>query len=159
MNKIILLLFLLCLNLFAENIIVGKNDRVDLPLLKLENLKAKIDTGAKTSSLHCSYIEQIDENTVIFEVLDETHKKYRKKRFSMPIVRIATVRSSNGTVENRYVIATDLIIFNKKFNTEFTLRNRAKMNYPILLGREFLQKGFIVDVREKDISFSRKLMK
>ena len=69
------------------------------------------------------------------------------------------MRSSNGIVEKRYVISTNVFIFNKVFDTEFTLSNRIKMNYPILLGREFLQKGFLVDVRESNISFSQKLLK
>ncbi len=159
MHRFVLVLLFFIQSLIAETTIIGKSDRVDLPILKFENLKAKIDTGAKTSSLHCSYIEQINESTVVFEVLDKTHKKYRKKRYSLPIIRIATVRSSNGIVEKRYVISTNVFIFNKVFDTEFTLSNRIKMNYPILLGREFLQKSFLVDVRESNISFSQKLLK
>ena len=159
MFKFILISFIFIQSLIAENIVIGKYDRVDLPILKLKNLKAKIDTGAKTSSLHCSFIKDIDENTVVFEVLDKSHKKYKEKRYSMPIERIATVRSLNGIVENRYVISTKMIIFDKSFDVEFTLRNRKQMNYPILLGREFLKNEFLVDVREKDISFSSKLIK
>ena len=152
---IITILFFLQ-NLVGQDLIIGKYDRLDLPVLKLKNLRAKIDTGAKTSSLHCSFIEQIDENTVVFEVLDETHEKYKEKRYSMPIKRIASVRSSNGIIEKRFVISTKVVIFNKSYDTEFTLRNRKKMNYPILLGREFLKQGFLVDVREDYISFSQK---
>lgn len=159
MFKFLLLMAFSICNLLANDLIIGKYDRVDLPKLKLENLKAKIDTGAKTSSLHCSYIKQIDENTVTFEVLDDTHKKYRKKIYSMPIKRIAKVRSSNGIVETRFVISTEVIIFNKSYLTEFTLRNRKKMNYPILLGRELLKKNFLVDVRKEYLSYSRKALK
>lgn len=160
MYKLVLvfLSFIFCLQtLFAKDLVIGKYERIDLPILKLKALRAKIDTGAKTSSLHCSYIKQIDDNTVVFEVLDETHKKYRKKRYSMPIERIAVVRSSNGIVENRFVISTKVIVFDKVYDAEFTLRNRKKMNYPILLGREFLKKGFLVDVRKEYLSSKNKL--
>lgn len=159
MNKLLVSLIplLFCLqSLFAQDFVIGKFDRIDLPALNLKNLKAKIDTGAKTSSLHCSYIKQLDENLVEFEVLDETHKKYKETKFTMPIQRVASVRSSNGIVEKRFVISTKVIIFGKSYETEFTLRNRIKMNYPILLGREFLKQGFLVDVRKEFISYSAK---
>jgi hypothetical protein len=146
-------------SLLAQDFVIGKFDRLDLPKLNLKNLGAKIDTGAKTSSLHCSYIKQIDQKNVTFEVLDETHKKYKDKRYTMPIKRIASVRSSNGIVEKRFVISTKVVIFKKSYNTEFTLRNRTKMNYPILLGREFLKQGFLVDVREDYLSYSQKKSK
>ena len=74
----------------------------------------------------------------------------------MPIQRIASVRSSNGIVEKRFVISTKVVIFGRSFDTEFTLRDREKMNYPILLGREFLRQGFLVDVREDYLSYSQK---
>ncbi len=162
MNKLLIVLLISLFSLqglFAQDFVIGKYDRLDLPVLNLKNLRAKIDTGAKTSSLHCSYIKQIDENTVVFEVLDETHKKYTEKRYSMPIERIASVRSSNGIVEQRFVISTKVVIFAKSYDTEFTLRNRTKMNYPILLGREFLKQGFLVDVREDYLSYSQKKLK
>ena len=159
MFKTTFLLLIFISNLFAENIIIGKYDRLDLPELKLENIKAKIDSGAKTSSLHCSYIKQLDEDTVIFEVLDESHKKFRKKRYSMPIQRVAKVRSSNGIIEERFVILLKTLIFSKEFEVEYTLRNRKKMNFPILLGREFLKQNFLIDVNKKYLSYSKKPIK
>lgn len=153
MLRIILIFSFFVSFIYSDDIIIGKYDRIDLPFFNLKNLKAKIDTGAKTSSLHCSYINSLDNKYVTFEVLDKNHKKYKNKRYTLPIVRIASVRSSNGIVENRYVISTKVIIFNKSIDTEFTLRDRRKMNYPVLLGREFLQKGFLVDVRKEDLSF------
>lgn len=156
MTKFLLVLFIFVQSLFAQSIIIGKYDRIDLPVLNMENLRSKIDTGAKTSSLHCRYIEEIPGNKVVFDVLDKTHKKYENVKYTMPIKRIATVRSSNGLVENRYVISTKVFIFEKEYEVEFTLRNRKKMDYPILLGREFLKQGFIVDVREEDLSFLEK---
>lgn len=138
--KAILIFFIFLNNLYSNDIIIGKYDRLDLPMLNLKDLRAKIDTGAKTSSLHCIFIESKDNKFVTFDVLDKTHKKYENKRYTLPIVRIAQVKSSNGITEKRYVISTKVIIFNNTYDVEFTLRNRKKMNYPILLGREFLKK-------------------
>lgn len=159
MLKLILIFMIFMQSFLADDLIIGKYDRIDLPLLQLQNLKAKIDTGAKTSSLHCSYIKQSDENTVTFEVLDDTHKKYRKKKYSMPIQRVARVKSSNGSMESRYVILSKVIIFDKIYDVEFTLRNREKMNFPILLGREFLKQGFLVDVNKEYLSYYLKIKK
>ncbi|KAB7881937.1 ATP-dependent zinc protease family protein [Poseidonibacter ostreae] len=162
MNKLVFILVTLLFSfqsLSAKDLLIGKYDRLDLPVLKLKNLRAKIDTGAKTSSLHCSYIKQIDENSVEFDVLDDTHKKYKEKIYTMPIKRVASVRSSNGIVEKRFVISTKVVIFDNTYDVEFTLRNRAKMNYPILLGREFLKQGFLVDVREEYLSYSEEKIK
>lgn len=159
MFKLGLFFLIFLLNSFAQSIIIGKYDRVDLPQLKLENIKAKIDSGAKTSSLHCSYIKQLDEDTVIFEVLDEDHKKYRKKRYALPIQRVARVRSSNGIIEERFVVLLKTVIFYKQFEVEYTLRNRKRMNFPILLGREFLKNGFLIDVNKEYLSYSKKPIK
>ncbi|WP_122893511.1 ATP-dependent zinc protease family protein [Arcobacter peruensis] len=156
MFKFIFFLFISIQFLIANSTVIGKYDRVDLPLLKLKNLRAKVDTGAKTSSLHCMFIKQIEDEKVEFDVLDKSHKKYKDQKYIMPIKRIAKVRSSNGIVEKRYVISTEVIIFNKSYEVEFTLRDRKKMSYPILLGREFLEKDFIVDVRKKNLSFIQK---
>lgn len=155
MLKFLFIIYLFITQVYSHEIIIGKYDRIDLPELNLKKLKAKIDTGAKTSSLHCILIESKDDKYVTFDVLDKTHKKYENKRYTLPIVRIAQVRSSNGIVEKRYVISTKLTIFNNSYDVEFTLRNRKKMNYPILLGREFLENGFLVDVKKEDISFSK----
>ncbi len=92
--KAILIFFIFLNNLYSNDIIIGKYDRLDLPMLNLKDLRAKIDTGAKTSSLHCIFIESKDNKFVTFDVLDKTHKKYENKRYTLPIVRIAQVRSS-----------------------------------------------------------------
>lgn len=142
--------------LFAQDIIIGKYDRVDLLQLELKNIRAKIDSGAKTSSLHCSYIKRLDEHRVIFEVLDDSHKKYKKTKYILPIQRIAKVRSSNGMEEERFVVLIKTIIFNKTYEVEYSLRNRKKMSFPILLGREFLKQGFLIDVNKEYLSYSQK---
>ena len=145
--------------LLADNILIGKYDRVDFPQLELKNIRAKIDSGAKTSSLHCGYIKRLDGNRVIFEVLDNSHKKYKKNRYIFPIKRIAKIRSSNGMQEERFVVLIKTVIFNKVYDVEYSLRNRRKMSFPILLGREFLRQGFLIDVNKQYLSHSQKFKK
>jgi hypothetical protein len=62
------------------------------------------------------------------------------------------VRTSSGKEEKRYVIKTLIKLFGRNIRTEFTLANRRKMSYPILLGRKLLKGRFIIDVAQKDLS-------
>lgn len=155
MNKIMLIL-LISIHIYAQPILIGRLDKIDLPTFNLHDIKAKIDTGAKTSSLHVTYIQQLENGMVSFKVLDTRHPQYKEKIFTLPIKRIANIKSSNGQSEKRYVIETKVKIFQQLYNVEFSLSNRSKMNYPILLGREFLNNGFIVDVQKKDLSYKLK---
>lgn len=59
-------------------------------------------------------------------------------------------------MEERYVITTDILIFNKRIKTEFSLSDRSTMKYPILLGRKLLAKRFVVDVAVTNLSFKNK---
>jgi hypothetical protein len=61
-------------------------------------------------------------------------------------------RNSSGKEERRYVIKTSIRLFGKKIRTEFSLANRRKMRYPLLLGRKLLKNRFIIDVSQKDLS-------
>jgi len=146
----ILYFLLFFLQIVNASIIIGKTDRVDFPKLNLEDIKVKIDTGAKTSALHCSYIKVRENNIVEFKVLNSN------KSFFYPITRVAKIKSSNGFVEKRYIIKTEIVLFNNIYHTEFSLTNRKSMKYPVLLGRSFLKENFLVDVNKEDLSFLEK---
>lgn len=148
MKKVLLILFI-CVNLFAEKIIVGKFERISLKEFELKELRAKIDTGAKTSSIHCSVIMPISNNRVAFVLLDGEHKKFKPKMHTAKISRISDVKSSNGKTQKRYFIKTDITLLDKEYHTEFSLTNRGSMRFPILIGRSLLKEGFLVDVTKK----------
>lgn len=139
------LTFIFLLNISFAHTIIGKSDYIELPVLNIKKIKVKIDTGAKTSSLHAKNIKSKDGKNVIFELYE--------KKYTLPISRLVLVKSSNGISERRYVIKTKIIIFDKLYEIEFTLTNREKMSFPILLGRNFLKKGFLVDVTKENLSF------
>lgn len=141
--KISVLILFFVTNCLAYTII-GKSDFVDLPQFNIKKIEAKIDTGAKTSSLNAKNIKSEDEKNVEFEVLN--------KKYILPISRVAFIKSSNGLVQKRYIIKTTLKIFKKNYFLEFSLANRENMNYPILLGRNFLENGFLVDVNKQNLS-------
>ena len=153
MFKILLLLSFLLSNLFSQELILGKIDKFDLPELNLKSVKAKIDTGAKTSSLHCMTIKPTKDGYIKFIVLDENNKKFTGQYITKKITRIANVKSSNGTVQKRYFIQTPIIIYNKTYNIELSLSFRGSMKFPLLIGRELIKQGFLVDVTKKNLSF------
>lgn len=141
---------------------IGRTDKIDLIELNIENLDCKIDTGADTSSIHCTHIKHIERNGVellSFRVLDPKHKKYEAMTFTSTDFSEKRVRSSNGILEKRFVIKTKVRLFKRIYKINFTLTDRSKMTFPILLGRRFLNKKFLVDVSKKDLSFKQKVKK
>jgi hypothetical protein len=138
---------------------IGRKDKIDLPELGIFDIEAKIDTGAYGCALHCHHIKIIKEegeDVLSFQVLDPSHPEYRDKVFHFKQFNTKKVKSSSGVLEERYTIKTDIIIFNKKYRVIFSLTNRKKMKNPILLGRQFLSKRYVVDVVKKDLSFNQK---
>jgi len=144
----------------GSKIIIGRRDRIDLPELGLRNIRAKIDSGAYGSALHCSQIEVIVKNNKMvlsFVPLDQGYHGFTNKKYYFEHYKDKLVKSSSGESEHRYIIATDTIIFGQTIRTEFSLTDRSQMKYPILLGRKFLRKRFLVDVSQKEVSYKLKL--
>ena len=118
-----------------------------MPDLQLPGVLAKVDTGAKTSSLHAFNIGPSDHGPdwISFSV----HPVQRRRR---PVIRCEAlcverraVTSSNGKSEERPVIQTLMTVGPQTFVTEITLTNRDEMGFRMLLGRQSLNKRFIVD--------------
>ena len=154
MFKTVLFTFILITNIFSQELILGKIDKFDLPDLNLKSVRAKIDTGAKTSSLHCVTIKPTKDGYVKFITLDENNKKFTGDYITKKISRIANVKSSNGTIQTRYFIQTPIVIYNKTYNMELSLSFRGSMKFPLLIGRELIKQDFLVDVTKKDLSFN-----
>lgn len=137
--------------------IIGRLEKVSFPAFKLNNLDAKIDTGAYTSSIHCKKAKEVlidDEPHLQFVLLDNKNGAYNGQLITVKNYSVKTVKSSNGMKENRFAIKSKMKIFNKIYSIELTLSNRKEMKYPILLGRKFLNKKFIVDTT---LSYTSKL--
>jgi len=135
--------------------IIGRKEKIALPEWGLKEVTAKIDTGAYTSSIHCSFLEvkQEDGEEVLYiKVLDPSHKKYKDKLLFIRDFTQKKVRNSFGQEEVRYKVSTKVLMFGEEFEAEFTLTDRSKMRSPILLGRKLLNGRFIVDVQEINLS-------
>lgn len=130
-------------------LIIGRREIVDFPDLKLEGITAKIDTGAFTTALHCHDInvKQVNgESVLCFKLLDPGHSEYsaQEQRFTSYTER--NIKNSFGDYEKRYIIKTFIKLGKRKIKTTISLANRGNMRYPVLIGRKFLGKKFLVDV-------------
>ncbi len=134
---------------------LGRSDRVDLPGLELENIPAKIDTGAYTCSLHCSSNEVVN-GILEFVLLDEEHPEFTGRKYFFKRFNQREIKNSFGEAEMRYVIKTKIKIFDRVIQAEFSLSNRGNLKFPVLLGRKILRTRFVIDVTKKDLSFSMK---
>jgi hypothetical protein len=141
---------------------IGRVDKADFPELSLLDIDIKIDSGAYTSSIHCSNIKEIslDGNPFLkFTLLDPEHEFYNNKEFTFKNYTSKIVKSSNGIAEQRFMIQSTIFIFNESFPIYLTLSERKDMKFPILLGRKFLNKKFIIDTAKKNISHKLKTNK
>lgn len=143
-----------------ERTVIGHNDKIDLPEMKLESIDAKIDTGADSSAIHCHHIEIIKrkgKRVLHFILLDPTHPRYNNRSFYFKEFKQRSIKNSFGVSEKRYIIKTPVVIFGKCFDTEFSLSYRGNLTYPILLGKRFLFRKFVVDVAKTNLSYRRKI--
>ena len=127
--------------------IIGRFEKIRFSEAYEVVVKAKVDTGAKTSSVHVGGIKEteVDGKKVLeFNLLAKRNLKIQKTNFTKRLIK-----SSNGQMQERYVVELPIMFGGKKYKTEFSLSKRKDMNFEVLLGRQFLLKGFIVDVSQK----------
>jgi hypothetical protein len=136
-------------------IVLGRCDRIDLPELGLNDIHAKIDTGAYTSSLHCRKVNVVN-GKLEFILLDEEHPEFTGMKFTFKKFSQREIKNSFGIAEQRYIIKTTIRIFDKIIKAEFSLSDRDTLRYPVLLGRKILRKRFLIDVTKKNLSYSAK---
>ncbi|GAB1855239.1 ATP-dependent zinc protease [Flavobacteriaceae bacterium MHTCC 0001] len=121
--------------------IIGRVDSIDFPKLNLYNVNSKIDTGAYTSAIHCYKVEEKDGVLYCYFTQDNTNQPIIFKEYTL-----TDVKSSNGYKENRFKIKSEVVLFRKSYRINLTLSTRDDMKFPVLIGRQFLNKKFLVDV-------------
>ena len=96
---------------------------------------------------------------VHFTLLDEVHPAYHGKKMSVPLYQMKRIKSSNGEMQHRPSIRIKVDFFSKSYTTIISLTNRSDMKYPMLIGRKFLAKKFLVDVSQEYLTKQTKKQK
>lgn len=128
--------------------IIGRLESITLPELGIDGLEVRVDTGAKTSSLHVDNIKKSIANgihQVTFDIHPDAHNVEHIITCTAPISDMRKVKSSNGTSEQRYVIETTIVLGGESWAIEITLTDRSDMSYLMLFGREAIGTRFLVD--------------
>lgn len=135
----------------TKKILIGWQEWCSLPNLKVKYVKAKVDTGAKTSAIHAFNIREKvikKEKYVFFDIHPIQGNDEIVISTKAKVVDERNVMSSNGGKEKRYVILTKLVMGGISFDIEMTLTNRDSLRFRMLLGRDALAKHFIIDAEK-----------
>ena len=126
----------------GNRIVLGWREWVHLPDLGLPWIKAKVDTGAKTSCLHAFSLDTFvkdGDNWVRFGIHPHQNETDTEIYCEAKIIEQRIVSDSGGHKENRIVISSDIVLGEKRWPIEITLTNRDTMQFRMLLGRTAMQ--------------------
>lgn len=126
-----------------SGLVIGWREWVDLPELGMV-IKAKVDTGARTSALNAFDISR-DGDMVSFTVHPHQRDDDDERRVCAPLVDVREVRSSSGATSERFVVRTPVHLHRRTWSIELTLANRMDMGFRMLLGRTAMRRRFLVD--------------
>ncbi|HEX8657013.1 MAG TPA: ATP-dependent zinc protease [Hymenobacter sp.] len=138
--------------------LLGRRELVDFPAFALTDVEAKVDTGAYTSAIHCGNIhvgtDAEQRAVLVVHLLDPGRDGTDGHPLTFTEFALRDIRSSNGEVQERYVIRAVVQLYGENFEADFSLSDRSDMKYPVLLGRSLLRQGrFVVDVAKRYLSF------
>lgn len=139
-----------------EKVVIGWREWIELPDWGIR-LKAKIDTGAKSSSLDVVAVKRVEND------LHYTVRLSRKKTHTLDVVsplhRMTIVKSSNGQRQERYFIMLPIVLGGISKNIEVSLACRKNMLHRMLLGREALQEHYLIDAGVDHLTLKGKVKK
>jgi ribosomal protein S6--L-glutamate ligase len=136
--------------LLKEKVLIGRIEWVSLPELKLKH-KARIDTGAKTTSMHAVNIEEVDQRGELFVKFQTISSDGKVVQVVRKVDTTQKVSNTSGFVTKRYVIREKIKIGNIEREVNINLNDRTKMEYKFLIGRNLLLGRFIVDVARSHV--------
>ena len=134
-----------------DKLIIGAVEMCNLPELSVSNLEVRVDTGAKTSSLHADNIQRYVKSGkpwVKFDIHPDAYNVKKMVECTTRLHDIRSIKSSNGVAEERYVIKTKLQLAEQIWPIELTLTDRSDMKFMMLLGREGMADRVLVDPAE-----------
>jgi len=128
-----------------EPLIIGVTEYVDIPEWRILSLRAKIDTGARSSALHVENIRELGAGRVRFDVRLSRNQSERRVTVEAKVARRGRVRPSSGELEARIFVAITVRIGPVEREIELSLVDRGRMIFRMLIGRRALAHAFLVD--------------
>ena len=128
--------------------VIGWREWVGLPDFGIKQIKVKVDTGARSSSLHVSHLKEFErdgETWVRFKVHPVQRKSDKTVSVEAKVLEFRSVRSSSGKAAMRPVVVTHVALLGITWPVELTLASRDEMGFRMLLGREAFRRRFLVD--------------
>lgn len=133
----------------SDQLLIGATVEIDLPEFGIRHLLARTDTGAASCALHAQHIHIIDEpGHKLLEVVlfDPDHDRYDGKVWSFTHFTTRNVKNSFGRKKERPFIRTTIVVEGREFKINLGFIDRSHLTYDMLLGRNLLEQGFLVDV-------------
>jgi hypothetical protein len=142
-----------------SELIIGRKDRADIPLYGMQNIAVKIDSGAYSSSIHCTSIQltqtlEGERLEVVF--LDDSNPSYTGQKHIFNVFTKKKVKSSTGDEQERFFVKLPIVLFETEFLTDFSLTKRNGLKNPILLGRKLTNNNFLINTRLTNVSYKLK---
>ena len=132
----------------SPRLVIGWREWVSFPILGIEKIKAKIDTGARTSAIHAFGIREFErdgQSFVEFLLHPAQRRKIPEIQCCAPVKEKRMITSSNGAKSERYIIETVLGIGEHSWPIELSLAKRDQMGFRVLLGRQAIRGKCIID--------------
>jgi hypothetical protein len=128
--------------------VIGWREWVTLPDYGIHEIKAKVDSGARTSSIHAFDLKKYKRGNaeyVKFYIHPNQNDNEDEVECRAKVLEYRKIKSSNGAVELRPVVLTSIQLMDEVWEIELTLTNRDEMGFRMLLGRESIRKRFLID--------------
>ena len=132
--------------MFNDLHIIGASTELQFLGLNDSVIPARVDTGARTSAVWASDIK-LDGDKLTFYLFDKSSPYYDGELVTTTNFTTRRIKSTIGHAERRYVVKLPININGRKIRASFTLANREKQEYPVLVGRNVLSGKFVVDIK------------
>ena len=129
--------------------IIGSTEYVEIAGIK--NIPAKVDTGADSSAIWASSINMQEDGALTFCLFGQKSPLYTGERLKTTDYTARVIRSSHGDEQIRYRVSLPVTISGQTFKTTFTLANRSRNNFPVLIGRRTIEGKYLVDVSKTNV--------
>lgn len=132
--------------------IIGNSVKINIGEIK--HIPAKVDTGATISSIWASDIHLTPDNQLKFSLFAPGYKLYTGERLIASEYKVRNVRNSTGQESIRYMVALSTTIKGRRIRITYTLADRSRNDFPVLIGRRTLKGKFLVDVSRLDVKYA-----